>query len=208
MAETTTEPPVAPPASTSPPPGWREQLKKGRQALKENLARSAERAAHFAGDVRAIYYLAWFLRLAAVVVLILLCMEIQAEGMRDMFGEVVSKRISRAFPPLTAWMDSFEETRRLDLAVLLSSVFIVGAYFAYELTVRRLLFPDADERLLERCFIAGPALILIFVDIVLFAVGVHSTGSFEAYGPAILLALGYASIVAMFSFFILKLERI
>ena len=51
---------------------------------------------------------------------------IEAEGLRELFGDIVSKRLSKASPLFLGWMADYEETRKLDMANALALALLIA----------------------------------------------------------------------------------
>src|SRR5207247_1973567 len=78
-------------------------------------------AAKAAGRVTMRQCMAVVLRLIGLISLLVVYQTIQAEGLREIFGEILSKRLFKASALLLGWMANFNETRKLDLANALAA---------------------------------------------------------------------------------------
>src|SRR5439155_4738429 len=121
-------------------------------------------------------YVALGLRLLGLAGLFVVYQAIEAEGLREIFGEVVGKRLSRASALFLGWMDDFEETRRLDMANALAAAFLVFTYLSWEAVIYRLVHRPEGEALIERYVVLIPAVVLMVIDTILFGVGVYYNG--------------------------------
>jgi hypothetical protein len=132
--------------------------------------------------------------------LFLVYQTIEAEGLREIFGEVVGKRLSQASALFLGWMADFEETRRLDMANALATAFLIFTYLSWEAVIYRLVHWPAGEALVERYVVLVPAVVLMVIDTVLFGGGVYFNGSFDSVVPAIIFAIGYDAMLILFSY--------
>jgi hypothetical protein len=150
---------------------------------------------------------AWFFRIAGLTALFVIYQVIEAEGLRELFGEVVGKRLWRASPSLCGWMADYEETRNLDMANGLAALFLVFSYASFEIVIHRIVHREDDETFAQRCLNVLPAVVLMGIDTLLFAAGVYANGTFDSPVLAVVLALGYDAMLILFSRWVITIER-
>src|SRR5207302_7989402 len=118
-------------------------------------------------------YLAVLLRLLGLAGLFVVYQTIEAEGLREIFGDIVSQRLSKASPLLLGWMADYEETRRLDMANALAVAFLLFTYLSWEAVTSRIVHRPAGESVAERYLVLVPAVVLMVLDTILFGAGVY-----------------------------------
>ncbi len=186
---------------------WPDAAATGRERNRTRRRQRRHAVGNAASRVSPWQYLAVVLRLLGLAGLFVVYQTIEAEGLREIFGEVVSKRLARASSLFLGWMADFEETRKLDMANALAAAFLSFTYLSWEAVVYRLIHRPAGESLVERYLVLVPAVVLLVIDTVLFTTGVYANGSFTSVLPAVLLALGYDAMLILFSYWLVKLER-
>lgn len=185
----------------------RTRVQQAAEATAEAVGNGVQTVAKAAGQVSPRQYLAVLLRILGLFGLFVLYQTIEAAGLREFFSEVVSMRLSRASPLFLGWMANFEETRRLDIANGLAAAFLFFTYLSWDSLIYRIVHRPAGESIAERYLLLVPAVVLMVADTVLFGVGVYANGSFSSPIPAAMLALAYDSMLVLFSFWIIKIER-
>lgn len=98
-------------------------------------------------------------------------------------------------------------TRKLDMANGLAFLFLFFTYGSWELIVHKIVRGGWGVASLEDTIVLIPATILLLADSILFGCGVYANGSSESPFPAFLVTLAYASILLLFSYFVIKIER-
>jgi hypothetical protein len=197
------KPPGPPSVATAADRGshLEQSVKTAAQLISGGVQAVASAAAQVSGRV----YFAVFLRLVGVIFLFVVYQTIEAEGLRELFGEVVGKRLSKASSLFLGWMDNYKQTYKLDMANALATAFLVFTYLSWEAVVYRVVHRPEGESLTERYLLLVPAVVLLVLDGILFGVGVHANGSPPL--PAVLLTLAYSSMLILFSFWVVKIER-
>jgi hypothetical protein len=173
----------------------------------QTVGRGAQALADAAAQVSPWQYLAVLLRILGLAGLFVVYQTIEAEGLREIFGEVVGKRLSKASALVLGWMDDFEQTHKLDMANALAAAFLLFTYLSWEAVIYRVIHRPEGESLAERYLVLVPALVLMTIDTILFTVGVYANGSFSSPIPAVMLALGYDAMLILFSYWVVKIER-
>lgn len=153
--------------------------------------------------------LVWLIRLFCLPVLGMTYTVISAEGLRNLFG-VLAVPLYKAVPVLHA-MGRYRETRRIDVAVILSLVLMAGSWIAWgkviALYVRPLAKLTNEEKLL---WVVGGGLLVC--DAALFALGILSGGGFmvglgtSVFGALVLTTL-YLCLLILVAYVIHSLER-
>jgi hypothetical protein len=152
--------------------------------------------------------LAWLLRLLCLPVLGLTYTVISAEGLRGLLT-VLATPLHKALPVLS-FLGAFRETRRLDVAVVLSLVLMAGSWVAWGKVIRIYLTPP-DRLSNEEKLIWTVGGSLLVCDAILFFLGVIAGGGFlVGFGvsifAAVILTVLYVALLVLASYVICWLE--
>lgn len=149
---------------------------------------------------------AWLLRLTFLPVLVLTYVVVSAEGLRGLFDGLAIP-LHRFLPLLARW----KETKRIDVAVVLSLVLLSWAWLAWERVVRIYLWPpgrlENEEKFL---WLVGCGLLAL--DAVLFFLGIQAGGGFlvsagtSLFAAVVITAL-YVLMLMFASYLIVTLDK-
>lgn len=177
------------------------------KAALEGATNGVKAVARAAAQISPWQYLAIALRIVGLIGLFVVYQTIEAEGLREIFGDVVTKRLCHASALFLGWMDDFVETRKLDMANALAGAFLLFTFLSWEAVIYRIVHRPPEESIAERYVVLVPAIVLMVIDTILFGTGVHANGSFSSPIPALMLAVGYDAMLVLFSYWVVKIER-
>ena len=203
---------LPPPLTERPPKAYpngqsSNRIEHAAQVTAEALGTGVKTVAKAASQYSPRQYLVIVLRILGLIGMFVVYQTIEAEGLREIFGDIVSKRLSKASALFLGWMANFEETRRLDMANALAFAFLLATYASWEAVIYRLVARPEGESGAERYLVIVPAVVLMVIDTILFAAGVFANGSFTTPLPAVMLAVGYDAMLILFSLWLVKLQR-
>ncbi len=139
--------------------------------------------------------MAWLIRLIFGLILLLVYLTISAEGMRSLFETAATPLHKTGLWPLT-YLGHFAETRKLDIAHILSLALLVVVWVSWEMIVCYY----ANEREMtnaRRIVWAGGATVLT-CDAILFWVGISQSSFFggsSVFSATLVTALYVAMLV-------------
>lgn len=149
--------------------------------------------------------LAWLVRGISILYLFVVYLTVSSEGLRSLFEMAATPLYKTGLWPLTAF-GGYVETRKLDLAHVLSLGMLVVVWVSWEMIVR--LYANEAPMTNARRIVWASGTVVLFCDAVLFWNGMSQSsflGGASLFGASVITAM-YVGMLVLLAFFVNLIE--